>query len=118
MMKHLIIQHILRKHVDLTLDFHHLLYLGQLLNVNTHKLFQFFHLLDCSIISSYINFLQIVKLFLYLQQLLEFFLIQKLNQLQNQNYLDKLMLSPMLILQELLHELMVFYHSFFLPPSF
>ena len=45
MLKHLRIRCMLRTHVGLRLGFRYLKYLGQLLNVSKHKLFQSYRLL-------------------------------------------------------------------------
>ena len=109
MQKRLKNQYMLRTHVGLRLDFRYLKYLGLLLNVSKHKLFQSYHPLRLKDLRMLIKKHRLLVLYLLQQLLLEFVILQILNLFQILRLIHKLRKGPMLILLELLHVLMVFY---------
>ena len=72
MLKLLRIRCMLRTHVGLRLGFRYLKYLGQLLNVSKHKLFQSYHLLRLKDLRMLIMIPRLLMLYLLQRLLLEF----------------------------------------------
>ena len=99
----------LKTHVGLRLGFRYWKYLGLLLNVSKHKLFQSYHPLRLKDLRMLIMIPHLSMLSLLQQLQQEFVILQILSPFQILRLIHKLRKGPMLILLELLHVLMVFY---------